>query len=60
MRIIKEGKIKKENYILNCPACGCVFEADKGDYEVRFDFNERYIRVDCPYCKNVVCTGVPE
>lgn len=59
MKIIKQGKSKEElKTILNktkrfeCKTCGCIFEADKGEYK----FEEDYI-CSTYYCKCPNCGG---
>ena len=54
MKIIKQGKTKEElKVILNatkrfeCKTCGCVFEADKGEY-VEEEYGTTYCA--CPNC----------
>lgn len=57
MKIIKEGKSKEEiKAILNetkrfeCKTCGCVFEADKGEYEYLDDYIYGEYYAECPNC----------
>lgn len=59
MFIIKDGdreiaeKKKKQTRRFECRMCGCVFEADKGEYrgEDGFDFRYYYY-AKCPCCEN--------
>lgn len=60
MKIIKQGKTEEElKVILNktkrfkCKTCGCIFEADKGEYEYSSScLNEGgYYYCICPNCK---------
>ena len=55
IKIIKPGK-KPETFRFECPHCGCVFEADKDDYEKRRDdFRmELYVLAACPCCDSFV------
>ena len=57
MNIIKQGKTKEElKAILNvtkrfeCKTCGCVFEADKGEYETEEARIYSYYYCKCPNC----------
>ena len=58
MNIIKQGKSKEElKAILNetkrfeCKTCGCIFEADKGEYTHRTYLNEMVYYCKCPNCR---------
>lgn len=58
MNIIKQGKSKEElKPILNatkrfeCSTCGCVFEADKGEYKFEEDYIYSSYYCKCPNCK---------
>lgn len=57
MKIIKKGKSKEELEAIlkvtkrfECKTCGCVFEADKGEYKYMDDgiYSEYYCK--CPNC----------
>lgn len=57
MNIIKQGKTKEElKAILNatkrfeCKTCGCIFEADKGEYETEEVQIYSYHYCNCPNC----------
>ena len=52
IKIIKPGKKPETVKRFTCRHCGCVFEADEGDYELVFNFcNGNYVlKVDCPDC----------
>lgn len=57
MKIIKQGKTEKElEAILNktrrfeCETCGCIFEADKGEYETEEVQIYSYHYCKCPNC----------
>lgn len=57
MNIIKQGKTKEElKAILNatkrfeCKTCGCIFEADKGEYETEEVQIYSYHYCECPNC----------
>lgn len=57
MNIIKQGKSKEElKAILNatkrfeCRTCGCVFEADRGEYETEEVQIYSYHYCKCPNC----------
>ena len=56
MFIIKDGdkelaeKKRKQTKLFECKICGCVFEADKGEYLIRdFRFDVMYY-AKCPCC----------
>lgn len=58
MKIIKQGKteeelkaILKETKCFECKTCGCVFEADKGEYTYTTQYNETHYYCKCPNCK---------
>lgn len=55
-RIIKKGDLNKIYKIktFNCDHCGCIFEADLGDYKRGSQYNEVYYYVPCPYCNSIV------
>ena len=59
MRIIKEGKVDSEPKRFECKACGCIFEADKGEYrkssnmEVMVGVLPAY-KCACPTCRKLV------
>ena len=61
MNIIKDGTITVPIIRFECNNCGCVFEADKGEYkyssqmEVMHDGLGAY-KCECPCCKNMVYT----
>ena len=50
--IIKKGKVKHSVYKAECDICGCVFEFEKQDAEVRnsHDLENSYLKIDCPCC----------
>lgn len=55
MKIIKFGdRQKKAIKRFVCDECGCIFEADRAEYETRFHRNETYYAVNCPCCNKVV------
>ena len=59
MTIVKNGKIPSTIICFECEYCGCLFEADKGEYkyssqmEVMHDGLGAY-KCECPCCKNMV------
>lgn len=52
IKIIKPGKKPDTTERFTCEHCGCVFEADRHDYEETFDRREDCYcyAVDCPTC----------
>jgi hypothetical protein len=57
MKIIKQGKTKEELKIIlkktkcfECKTCGCVFEADDGEYETVEVQIYSYCFCKCPNC----------
>ncbi len=52
MNIIKNGDPERLKKIkrFSCDACGCVFEAEKGEYESDMQYNETYFQCKCPCC----------
>lgn len=58
MKIIKQGKSKekleailKATKRFECTTCGCIFEADKGEYTHTTQYNETHYYCKCPNCK---------
>ena len=56
MRIIKPGDPSrlKETRRFTCQRCGCVFEADKEEYNSGMQYNEIYYKSQCPTCGTTV------
>ncbi|MDE7398976.1 MAG: hypothetical protein K2N06_05545 [Oscillospiraceae bacterium] len=55
MNIIQHGRLPEEKSTtkrFKCANCGCVFEADKGEYRGSFQYNEFYFYCECPECKH--------
>ena len=52
MMIIKNGDLNKIMQIerFTCQHCGCVFEANKKEYQIHYQYNEEYLAVKCPFC----------
>lgn len=52
MKIIKHGKPKynKPDRCFKCDSCGCVFEAEYGEYKTGSQYNETYRYCKCPEC----------
>lgn len=62
MNILKQGEIPEYLQTVKrfkCYTCGCVFEADKGEYESEFYYNEIAHRCKCPCC-GVTADSVPK
>lgn len=61
MRIIKDGTIPSTTIRFICDNCGCIFEAEKGEYgyssqlEVLHDGLGSY-KCQCPCCQRTVYT----
>jgi rubredoxin len=61
MKIIKEGlpkeklkKVLKKTKRFSCKVCGCVFEADDGEYSVSSEYGFYTVRTCvCPNCQSV-------
>lgn len=58
MKIIRPGLPKeelerrlKETKRFECEKCGCIFEADKGEYTHTTQYNETHYYCKCPNCK---------
>lgn len=51
MKIIKDGKIPSTVKRFKCTRCGCVFEADKGEYKSEIYFEGKIFYCKCPCCK---------
>lgn len=56
IKIIKPGKKPETTERFECPHCGCVFEADRHDYEEAFNTRDGcyYYAIDCPNCRHTV------
>lgn len=52
MKILKQGKIKNISGIkrFKCNYCGCVFEAEQGEYKSGQHYNDTYYFCECPFC----------
>lgn len=52
MKIIKHGnpKYNKPDRCFKCDNCGCVFEAEYGEYKTGSQYNETYRYCKCPEC----------
>ena len=56
IKIIKPGKKPETTKRFTCKHCGCVFKADKGDYEEMYSLNNGYyLLIDCPTCGRSIC-----
>lgn len=58
MKIIKLGVTDKKTKQFTCDKCGCVFEADKGEYRFADQMEALHDGIeavcDCPHCKSKV------
>ena len=55
MEIIRQGDLYRLNKIkqFDCPTCGCIFLADKNEYEYSgMQYNKTYWKCKCPTCGN--------
>lgn len=62
IKIIKPGKLKnpKGTRRFLCLNCGCVFDADRGDYEATDgQYNETVYLASCPICHYSTCRSEP-
>ena len=52
IKIIKPGKLKnpKDTRRFTCLLCGCVFDADRGDYEAFDQYQTTKYAAVCPTC----------
>lgn len=52
MKIIKEGNVErlKETKMFECKRCGCVFKADRNEYQIGHHYNDYYYTCVCPTC----------
>lgn len=57
MIILRKGDIEKilESKYFLCPICGCLWKANKDEYEVDTQYNELYYTCKCPFenCKGI-------
>jgi uncharacterized Zn finger protein len=65
MKIIRHGKLKKEEYLFNCKTCGCVFELTLAEIIENctpgYDLSSLLSKEEtldflyfCPECKGVI------
>lgn len=52
MKIIKEGNpdVIRRRIRFTCKRCGCIFDADFGEYYIDSWRNEEHYRCECPCC----------
>ena len=50
MKIIKRGDLNRINKTkrFECNKCGCIFDADEGEYTVGTQYNDTYYASKCP------------
>ena len=62
IKIIKPGKKPDTTKRFKCWHCGCVFEADRGDYEegVSDISLKKYAEVACPCCGYIILKSYNE
>ena len=56
MKILKKGNLTKikQSFQFTCKKCGCVFIADKGEYQHFLQPQGEWVECRCPYCNNSV------
>ena len=75
MEIIKQGNLNLAKAIrtFRCDKCGCVFKAEKGEYQIRSHYNDTLFVCECPTChvtayeenhlefnwQHMKCTAIP-
>lgn len=62
IKIIKQGRLKnpKDTRRFTCLLCGCVFDADRGDYEtIDGQYDEPIHQAICPSCHKWACRSEP-
>lgn len=61
IKIIKPGKLKnpKGTRRFLCLNCGCVFDADRGDYEASDQYQTTVYAAICPTCHHTTCRSEP-
>ena len=61
IKIIKPGKFKnpKDTRRFLCLNCGCVFDADRGDYEAFDQYQTPEYVAICPTCHHTTCRSEP-
>lgn len=54
LKIIKEGTKERLDRLkrFECEKCGCIFDADKTEYESGSQYNDTYYFCKCPFCGN--------
>lgn len=53
MKIITQGVVEREIKKFECDYCGCVFEAEPGEY----GSDNQYYSCKCPTCGRMVIIG---
>lgn len=61
IKIIKPGKIKnpRDTRRFTCLLCGCVFDADRGDYEAFDQYQTTDYAAICPTCHHTTYRSEP-
>lgn len=61
IKIIKPGNIRKlkNTRQFTCPLCGCVFNADRGDYEELIQYQTLEYKAVCPTCHHSTYRSEP-
>lgn len=56
MTILKPGdpNVSNKPKRFKCDVCGCVFDANKGEYRVIQQYNDIGYQCECPCCKEQV------
>lgn len=58
MRILKQGKLNNDPLVFTCKYCGCVFEADNGEYlqPCAWEQDARNVKAkcQCPTCTQMI------
>lgn len=53
MKIIQHGRTEPKFSTIKrfkCDSCGCVFDADKGEYKAGQQYNDLFYQCKCPDC----------
>lgn len=61
MRIIRKGSLELPKKIkrFHCKECGCIFEAEKSEYQFGIQYNETYYYCQCPTCGKITYKEIP-
>lgn len=54
MKILCHGKFFNETIEFVCNCCGCIFQAESGEYSAYGEANYEVVKTKCPECDSKV------